>query len=147
MSHCAFQEGWLQHCICETSKERGKSFSIYNFSFPLCCLWMLSALEDVMFLRTGSTLNFYELHPSRNMLVRGFGFPCRGQSMKYNRTGQYWPLLQTLRHTYMHFALKQLPEPVGKPMTKPVLSCNPMDRVLRPWQSMDSILRAWSPSH
>lgn len=47
------------------------------------------------------------------------------------------------RQTHMHFTLKQLPETVGKPMVKPVLSCNPTDRVLRRWQSMDSTLKAW----
>lgn len=45
----------------------------------------------------------------------------------------------------LFFSSKQLPEPVGKPVSKPALSCNLMGKVLRPWQSMDNILRAWIP--
>ena len=47
---------------------------------------MLSAL-DVMFLRTGSILNFYEPYPRRSIPGKGFGFPCRSWTVKYNPSG------------------------------------------------------------
>lgn len=54
----------------------------------------------------------------------------------------------TQTHIYvLSFTSKQLPEPVGKPVTKQALSCNLMGKVLRPWQSMDNIFRAWIPAH
>lgn len=45
----------------------------------------------------------------------------------------------------LSFTLKQLPEPVGKPVTKLALCCNLMGKMLRPWQSMGNILRASIP--
>lgn len=52
----------------------------------------------------------------------------------------------TQTHIYVFsFTVKQLPEPVDKPVTKPTLSCNLMGKVLRPWQSMENVLRAWIP--
>lgn len=102
------------------------------------------------FFRTGSTLNFNEPYLRRNTPIDALGyfFISLQESECEILPLDILPFASDMQtHIYVFsFTLKQLPEPVGKRVTKPALSSNLVGKVLRPWQSTDHILRAWIPA-
>lgn len=128
-------------------QRRGESyFSTYCSNFPLHCLWTLSVLGDHRMAWVGCDVFQDRLYAELQWAVSkekyahemlwGIFFISLQESECEILPLDILPFdSDTQTDIYMlSFTSKQVPEPVGKPVTKTALCCNLMGNVLRPWQ-------------